>query len=140
MANPKDDVLDRISDAFAENKPALIAAYNEADEQVRKWSARRDALRLHISTGESHAEHAPGEGRIVMTGSATSNGQQESLLDRVGNLIIQRPGLSVREIATALALKVEQASSACQRLKRAERILPPDAEGRYFPKPAVTMQ
>lgn len=137
------DVLERMAATFAENKPDLVAAYHKADEQVRIWTARRDALRRHIGNAEALAEilevDADG-GREEAEAAPVANGPQGNLLDRVFNLITERPGLNRREIATALGLKVTQVSSACQRLKEYGRLPPPDGMRRYFPKPPESMQ
>lgn len=135
------DVLERMAALFAENKPDLVAAYHKADEQVRIWTARRDALRQHIGNAEALAETLDANaGREEAEPAPVANGPQGKLLDRVGNLIVERPGLNRKEIADALGLNVHQVSSACQRLKRYDRILAPDGLGRFFPKAAGATQ
>lgn len=135
------DVLARMAATFAENKPDLVAAYHKADDQVRIWTARRDALRRHIGDAEALAETLDADaGREEAEAAPVADGPQGRVIDRIDNLVAERPGLNRREIADALGLTVEQVSSACQRLKRQGRVQAPDGLGRFFPKDAEAMQ
>lgn len=139
---PRKDVLERMAAIFAENKPDLVAAYHEANEQVRIWTARRDALHQQIGKGEELAEalEADAGRREQAEAAPVANGPQGKVIDRIDNLIAERPGLNRKEIGDALGLTVEQVSSACQRLKRQGRVQAPDGLGRFFPKPAEAAQ